>query len=85
MLGALTKEMDGIHLLSPRPEVPFPNLRFHDVCDNVMATKSPTWSHGNLNHPCNLNTRVRLMVIKVASAVKGLNLSKTKQGKASHS
>jgi hypothetical protein len=82
-----------MHILSPRPEVPFPNLSFDVICDKVKATKSPSWIHGNPigyyggggNHSCNLNTRVTGIVTKAAAAVTGLNLSKIRHSKASNS
>jgi hypothetical protein len=55
MPGALTRELDRMTLLSPRPEVPFAERSFSGLCDTFKRIKSPQWSEyksnsADLNH-----------------------------------
>ncbi|KAF2026285.1 hypothetical protein EK21DRAFT_103357 [Setomelanomma holmii] len=64
MLGALTKQLDGMALLSPRLEVPFPGLSFAALCTKAKSMKSPAWS-----------ARVSKIVDDVGALVQGLEVS----------
>ncbi|KAF9693479.1 hypothetical protein EKO04_008405 [Ascochyta lentis] len=83
LLGALTKELGGWSLLSPRPEIPFQELVFSDICAKVENARSPHWcctySRGygvhDGQHACNLTQNVKEIVSKAKSGVVGLSLS----------
>jgi hypothetical protein len=81
LLGALTKELDRISCLDPRPEVPFQQLSFEELCANVLKITTPTWSLGNQNgyyyqhHGCSFDTTVKDEVKKISNKLAGLNLS----------
>jgi hypothetical protein len=75
MLGALIKELHVHNLYSPRPEVPFPQLSFDIICENVRALKSPVWATSHsFEHGCSLNTAVQEVIKKAKSAVIGLDM-----------
>jgi hypothetical protein len=81
LLGALTKEMDRMELLSPRPEVPFAKLSFEGIWEKLKSTQSPAWSP-ELDcydyHDCNLKNIVVEMVTAANVEFTGLDLKETK-------
>lgn len=42
-LGALTRDLDGWSLLSPRPEMPFDGMSFNELCSKALGTKFRKW------------------------------------------
>jgi hypothetical protein len=74
LLGALTKGMATISVLSLRPEVPFDGQTFYG-CTLIKAIVSPEWYHKyNESHECSLVTTVKMMVDAVMSSTEGLGL-----------
>ncbi|CAI7658096.1 unnamed protein product [Penicillium crustosum] len=43
MYGALTMQMESVHLLSPTPEAPFPGWNYNDLREKVLSFQSPQW------------------------------------------
>lgn len=86
LLGALSKELDKHTLFLPRPEVPFNDLSFDDICGNLRAIESPAWATPNNNngyygyskHGCNLSTAMQKIIADAGVAVVGLELEKMK-------
>jgi hypothetical protein len=85
LLGTLTKELDRMELLSPRPEVPFTNLNFNGLCNMLRTLKPPMRldymldGNGNrIRHACNLGVPVLFIVNQANNSVFELNLEETK-------
>jgi len=84
-LGMLTKELNRMSLLSPRPKAPFAQLSFKGVCNLVGTIQSSSWTnkhqanHFNAGQSCNLKNTVTIPVTNAVAAVKGLNLQEIKQ------
>jgi hypothetical protein len=79
LLGSLTKEMDVEGLLSPRPEVPFPDQNFSGICDKVRRMKSVPWhdltySSYGAQHGCTLSTTLTAIVGSIVIDTIGLRL-----------
>ncbi|KAH5169434.1 hypothetical protein HBH68_219770 [Parastagonospora nodorum] len=81
-LGLLTKTLDSMALLSPRPEPPFANLSLENLNLTLSNFKSPKWSpymarvkHQSY-HTCDVGQTIREMVGCVDQTVTGLDLSK---------
>ncbi|KAH7357590.1 hypothetical protein BKA66DRAFT_552777 [Pyrenochaeta sp. MPI-SDFR-AT-0127] len=90
LLGALTREMDRLSLLMPRPRAPFLNLSFDDVCEKILTIKSPEWyihgssSHyGHGRHSCTLDEAINAVVSRAGETVAGVNISQSKKSKKS--
>lgn len=67
LLGALTKGMDSLRLLSPRPEVPFSGLSLLHLCGKIRALESPEWvnytrSRYRESHGCTLHEVTETLV-----------------------
>jgi hypothetical protein len=81
LLGALTKEMDRIGCLNPRPEVPFPQLSVEELYREVQEITSPTWSEANSRgyygnaHPCSFQDTVKSSATTIMNELRGLDLS----------
>lgn len=81
LLGALTKELDRHGLLSPRPEVPFPQLSLHSICGKIRTLKSPVWAaasqdnyYYNQQHGCKLDNPIAAVITSAEAAVFGLDI-----------
>jgi hypothetical protein len=88
LLGALTKGMDSVDLLSPRPNARFLKQSFDNLCENVRSMRSEGWYSGvhgggfdtwNGNsgrdyHKCNLSTALHSITDVAAAQVEGLSL-----------
>ena len=85
LLGALTRELDRLGLLSPRPEVPFHGLSFEDICVKARKVQSPSWKssaysdyYGSM-HTCNLTAIVEGEIVAIATTIEGLILEEYKR------
>jgi hypothetical protein len=94
LLGALTKGMDSLKLLTPRPEVPFECLSFKGLCKNIRTMKSPAWLSNNSGHdeyggfgsrhpkthPCTLKTAIDELVEAASATIVGSDFIRLKMG-----
>ena len=56
LLGALTKQMDGFNLFSPRPVIPFLGYSANAVAESIRSVMTPDWCLSNRKpHRCNLH------------------------------
>jgi len=55
LLGALTKGVDSVNMLLPRPEVPFSGYNFEDLCNQLRRVQSPQWYDGPCTYSQNYN------------------------------
>jgi hypothetical protein len=89
LLGALTRELSRLKMLSPGPTKPFLLLSFNSLCASVKTIQSPTWIyqpklpfHSGLPrvvpHECSLQNVVAGIVAASASTLTGLDLKETK-------
>jgi len=79
LLGSMMKEMSRLGLCEPRPEVPFTDLSFSALCEQVQGMQSPSWFQGSYNaHQCNLRMVTATLIAEVSKAVGGLSLSELK-------
>jgi hypothetical protein len=84
LLGALTKEMDAMGLLKPRPEVPFQGLSFQGVCGKLQAMRDLPWySDRRSYHPCTLQIAVNPIIQEASVGLQGLDIVTLKKGKDS--
>jgi hypothetical protein len=94
LLGALTRELDRLELLSPRPQKPFSFLSYNLLCDSMKTIQSPIWIYRGhaqllggprptLAHKCSLQAVVAGIVNDAAATVTGLDLEETKESKSS--
>ena len=90
MLGALTRELHGRSLLSPRPKIPFDGVSFIVLCSQIWSMKSQKWQgypsqkssiylnspskSGGTQHNCRLKTHVVGVINRVSLTVAGLSL-----------
>jgi hypothetical protein len=80
LLGALTKQMAGLGILLPRPEVPFQGMSLRTLRSSVRNVKSPIWCHENngyessYQHPCSLSQTLNELVDNSLKKVTGLKL-----------
>ncbi|KAL1969127.1 hypothetical protein VTN77DRAFT_381 [Rasamsonia byssochlamydoides] len=82
LLGALTKEMSRLHLLSPRPAAPFLGFSFAATANSVRKIRSPIWCCNNRNyysshcqsHHCSLEPVIRPIIDSLEDSMKGLSL-----------
>jgi hypothetical protein len=86
LFGALTKQMDAHGLLSPRPEVPFPNYSFDGICSKLRTFKSPSWaepdSYNNHDHgqqDRGLCEAVDKVIAHAVPTARGLNIASLKK------
>jgi hypothetical protein len=77
LLGALSKGMDAMGLLYPRPEVPFEHVSFNKLCDDVQNMHSPSWReyYSKGAHGCTLNTAMTALITDASAAVTGLDIN----------
>jgi hypothetical protein len=87
LLGALTRELDRLRLLSPSPTKPFLLLSYNHICDRLKTIQSPIWEHKSVNlsgdpvvcaHNCSLQTIVSGVVSADTATLIGLDLKQTK-------
>ena len=55
LLGALSKSVDSVNMLLPRPEVPFSGYNFEDLCNQLHGVQSPQWYDGPCTYTNNNN------------------------------
>ncbi|KAJ5425196.1 hypothetical protein N7465_000266 [Penicillium sp. CMV-2018d] len=77
MYGALAIHMESIHILSPKPAGPFPNLNYNDLRQKVLSFGSPPWCeiysrHGS-SHVCH-DSSFRSLFQDLDYSIEGLNL-----------
>jgi hypothetical protein len=90
LLGALTRELDRLKLLSPSLTKPFLLLSYNTLCDRLKTIQSPIWEHKSVNlcgdsivraHNCSLQTIVSGVVSADTATSIGLDLKQTKDVK----
>ncbi|EFW23228.1 hypothetical protein D8B26_006732 [Coccidioides posadasii str. Silveira] len=77
MLGALTRALSMMHLLSPRPSRPFSRLNLRDMLDGLAKIYSPKWYlkyHGREAHKCSLESIIQPTLNSVTESITGLEL-----------
>lgn len=80
LLGALTKGMKRLDMLSPRPAPPFDGISLEAICKQIKLMKSPTChtqrahSSAQDNHVCSLQGTLFPDIDGVLSHTKGLLL-----------
>ncbi|KAF1960015.1 hypothetical protein CC80DRAFT_438439 [Byssothecium circinans] len=81
LLGALTKEMDRMGYLSPRPEVPFNGLSFERLCTEVGEMRTPIWHYKPANrcsdyysHSCSFSGKIQSSIEMITGKGVGLDL-----------
>ncbi|KAH8625721.1 hypothetical protein IG631_19600 [Alternaria alternata] len=81
LLGNMMKELIRLNLYQPRPEIPFPNLSFNDLCERVRGIRSAHWAPEMTyhRHSCTLNAAMEILIEDVSTAVGGLNLGDLKK------
>ncbi|KAF2258087.1 hypothetical protein CC78DRAFT_572744 [Lojkania enalia] len=78
LLGALTKAMNNIGIRNG--ETPFDGLSFMDICHRMASRTTPIWyqssssGHYQSQHPCNLKTYVKDVIVEASRGIQGLNL-----------
>jgi hypothetical protein len=78
LLGALTKQMESTHFLSPDLRVPYFGQSFDAICDAARTIQSEVWLESSyVQHGCSLSTAVVPIVDSVVASVEGLDLRKT--------
>lgn len=85
MLGTLTREMEKLALLEPRPEVPFSNLTLRALCEKLEEIVSPRWvpyrnGYGGRLHNCGLTEAINVIVVNAMSEVIVSELTSLKRG-----
>ncbi len=76
LLGALTKEMHRVKLMSPRPEIPFSGHSLDSICVRIRSMKSELWWHNAYDqHECNISSMSDSIVEWTLAMAKGLNMN----------
>jgi len=80
LLGSMMKEMSRLGLYEPRPEVPFLDVSFSALCEQVQGMQSPSWMNQGAyyEHQCNLKMVTATLIADVSKTVGGLSLSELK-------
>jgi hypothetical protein len=76
------KHMESWGYLSPRPEIPFPDMSLNNLCDRIQRTRSSSWwyrkdTYGRTqyeSHPCGLGSQIGGIVQNAMAKVNGLKL-----------
>jgi hypothetical protein len=75
LIGALTKEMDSMNFMVPRPSAPFFGQSFDSICGIACLTKSETWYRSDYDrHSCNVRTAMKDIVASAIDSVNRLDL-----------
>jgi hypothetical protein len=75
LLGALTKEMDSLDLISPRFKRPCLGQTFDALCVKARSMESETWYRSGYSpHSCIVSTAVNSIVDLAVASVAGLGL-----------
>lgn len=75
-MGALTKRMDSLDLISPQSDTAFLGQTFDALCVKARSIESETWFHSHYSpHSCNLETAVGSIIDLAVTMVAGLDLS----------
>jgi len=73
------KEMSRLGICEPRLEVPFFDLSFSALCEQMQGVQPVTWAQSSYHgHQCNLSAVATSLIANISSTVGGLNLSELK-------
>jgi hypothetical protein len=77
LLGALTKQLEFMELLLPRPEAPFLGWNIRNIYRDIKKIQSPVWrgTRSSIQHSCDLNAVVVVALNFAVRGTHGLNLS----------
>lgn len=79
LLGNMMREMSRIGLYKPRPKVPFLDLSFAGLCEQVQGMQSASLLQGPYAaHQCNLRAVTATLIAGLSSRVGGLSLADLK-------
>ena len=77
LLGALTKQMHEMDILSPRPKSEFPGICFNELASQCCYTRKPQWygRKSNVSHSCSLSSSLAPLVGSLKDSLTGLDIS----------
>jgi len=75
LLGALTKQMNNMGILTPKPVAPFSGFSLEELQNSIKSIRTPKWCFKNHSeHPCSLDSVIH-EVSDVIDRAQGLVLS----------
>ncbi|KAE8137795.1 hypothetical protein BDV38DRAFT_246226 [Aspergillus pseudotamarii] len=77
LLGALTKQMSQMQILSPRPKSEYPGMSFIGLASECRKMEYPQWygQRSKRAHSCGLSSSLAPLLESLESSLTGLDIS----------